>query len=82
MVGFPVDSLSEQMRDEIKDELQNEHQSKVVYCCDKDIDGHYKHYCKVVLWPIFHYQVPDHAKSKAYEDHSCGCLLGLWLNIC
>jgi trehalose 6-phosphate synthase/phosphatase len=23
------------------------------------------------LWPIFHYQVPDHAKSKAFEDHSC-----------
>lgn len=41
-----------------------------VYCSDKDIDGHYAHYCKTILWPIMHYQVPDHPKSKAYADHS------------
>ncbi|OMP83840.1 Trehalose synthase complex regulatory subunit TPS3 [Diplodia seriata] len=23
-----------------------------------------------ILWPVFHYQIPDHPKSKAYEDHS------------
>ena len=23
-----------------------------------------------MLWPHFHYQIPDHPRSKAYEDHS------------
>ncbi|RAL62949.1 hypothetical protein DID88_004038 [Monilinia fructigena] len=37
---------------------------------DSDFDGHYTHYCKQILWPVFHYQIPDNPKSKAYEDHS------------
>lgn len=69
-LGFPTDALSESVKDEITDKLINDHQSHVVYCSDKDIDGHYAHYCKTILWPIFHYQVPDHPKSKAYADHS------------
>jgi trehalose 6-phosphate synthase/phosphatase len=41
-----------------------------VFVSDIDLDGHYAHYCKTMLWPVFNYQIPDHPKSKAYEDHS------------
>lgn len=69
-LGFPTDTLPADMKDDIHGRLENEHQALTVYISDKDLDGHYTHYCKMILWPIFHYQVPDHPKSKAYEDHS------------
>ncbi|PIA90785.1 putative alpha,alpha-trehalose-phosphate synthase [UDP-forming] 106 kDa subunit [Cercospora beticola] len=69
-LGMPTDALPESTKEEIHDRLINDYHSVVVYCSDKDIDGHYAHYCKTILWPIFHYQVPDHPKSKAYADHS------------
>jgi len=69
-VGFATDSLPQATKDEIFERLESEYESIAVYVSDSDFDGHYVHYCKTVLWPIFHYQVPDHPKSKAYEDHS------------
>ncbi|KAK9480765.1 glycosyltransferase family 20-domain-containing protein [Lipomyces japonicus] len=41
-----------------------------VFASDSTVEGHYTHYCKEILWPTFHYQIPDNPKSKAYEDHS------------
>lgn len=69
-LGFPTDELPESVREPIGDHLLNEYNAEVVYVSDKDLDGHYVHFCKTILWPIFHYQVPDHPKSKAYADHS------------
>jgi trehalose 6-phosphate synthase complex regulatory subunit len=69
-VGFPTDSISDELKEDIGDKLVNEYNSETVFISDKDLDGHYTHYCKTILWPIFHYQVPDHPKSKAYADHS------------
>ena len=69
-LGFPTDALPLTTREDISDHMLNEYQSEVVYVGDKDLDGHYTGFCKTILWPIFHYQVPDHPKSKAYADHS------------
>ena len=69
-LGFPTDALSENKKNEIHEKLENEYDALTTYVSDKDFNGHYSHYCKTILWPIFHYQVPDHPKSKAYEDHS------------
>ena len=69
-VGFPTDALPETIKEDIYDKLLNEYQAHAVYVSDKDLDGHYAHFCKTILWPIMHYQVPDHPKSKAYADHS------------
>ena len=69
-LGFPTDALPQTVRDHVNDLMLNEHNSEVVYVQDKDLSGHYTHFCKTVLWPIFHYQMPDHMKSKAYCDHS------------
>lgn len=69
-VGFPTDELEERTKQEIAEKLESEYESLTVYVSDSDFDGHYVHYCKTILWPVFHYQMPDHPKSKAYEDHS------------
>ena len=41
-----------------------------VYGSDKQFEGHYTHFCKQILWPVFHYQMSDSPKSRAFEDHS------------
>ena len=69
-LGFPTDTLLDGKKDEIYEKLENEYDALTVYASDTDLDGHYAHYCKTILWPVFHYQIPDHPKSKAYEDHS------------
>lgn len=70
-LGMPTDALEgTQQKEDIEDKLATEHDMTTVWCSDKDFDGHYVHYCKQILWPVFHYQIPDGPKSKAYEDHS------------
>ncbi|KAG9238558.1 glycosyltransferase family 20-domain-containing protein [Amylocarpus encephaloides] len=70
-LGMPTDALEEtQQKQDIEDRLATEYDSLTVFCKDSDFDGHYSHYCKQILWPVFHYQIPDNPKSKAYEDHS------------
>ncbi|KAL5400415.1 hypothetical protein PMIN03_012392 [Paraphaeosphaeria minitans] len=55
---------------EIYEKLEEEHHALAVYVSNKDYDGHYAHYCKTILWPVFHYVIPEHPKSKAFMDHS------------
>lgn len=70
-LGMPTDALEEtQQKQDIEDRLATEHDCLTVFCKDADFNGHYTHYCKQILWPVFHYQIPDNPKSKAYEDHS------------
>lgn len=69
-VGFPTDSLPESTRDDISSKLESEYDAVSVFVSDSDLDGHYSHYCKTILWPVCNYQIPDNVKSKAYEDHS------------
>ncbi|PHH73084.1 hypothetical protein CDD80_4068 [Ophiocordyceps camponoti-rufipedis] len=70
-LGMPTDALdgSEQQR-AIERVLADDDRMLAVFCSDRDFDGHYSHFCKQMLWPVFHYQIPDNPKSKAYEDHS------------
>ncbi|KAF1845802.1 glycosyltransferase family 20 protein [Cucurbitaria berberidis CBS 394.84] len=70
LIGFPTDSLNEEKKNEIYEKLEEEHEALTVFVSDKDFDGHYAHYCKTILWPVFHYIIPDHPKSKAFLDHS------------
>ncbi|KAI2468759.1 glycosyltransferase family 20 protein [Annulohypoxylon bovei var. microspora] len=70
-LGMPTDALKgTQQKEDINDRLVTEYNMYPVFCSDKDFDGHYLHFCKQILWPVFHYQIPDNPKSKAYEDHS------------
>ena len=67
---MPIDALDEQRRLDIEQKLANEKKALMVSPSDGDFDSCYSKYCKTILWPVLHYQIPDHPKSKAYEDHS------------
>jgi trehalose 6-phosphate synthase complex regulatory subunit len=69
-LGMPTESLEPHLQTRIAEKLEHDYESLTVFVNDNDFDGHYSHYCKTILWPVFHYQIPDHPKSKAYEDHS------------
>jgi len=69
-LGMPTDALAKWTRNDIAERLEDEYNSLTVFVNDGDFDGHYTHFCKTILWPVFHYQIPDNPKSKAYEDHS------------
>lgn len=70
-LGMPTDALEgTQQKQDIEDRLATEYDMLSVFCSDKDFEFHYSHFCKQILWPVFHYQLPDNPKSKAYEDHS------------
>lgn len=69
-LGMPTDALSTEVKAHIANELEDNFDSLVVYINDTDMNSHYEHYCKFILWPMFHSQVPDLPKSKAYQDNS------------
>lgn len=69
-LGMPTDTLTKETRQAIETTLRNEHECAPVFVKDGTLEGHYHHYCKQILWPTLHYQIPDNPKSKAYEDHS------------
>ncbi|KAL7276863.1 Trehalose-6-P synthase/phosphatase complex subunit [Rhizina undulata] len=69
-LGFPTDNLDESLKVAIEGRLREDYDSLVAFPSDKDWDGHYSHFCKEILWPVFHYQIPDNPKSKAFLDHS------------
>ncbi|KAF9315711.1 hypothetical protein BG003_002709 [Podila horticola] len=53
-LGMPTDTLQDRTRGDIRAELAVNHSSIPVF----------------VLWPIFHYVLPDNLRSKRYEDGS------------
>ena len=69
-LGMPTESLEPHLRTSIAEKLEHDYESVTVFVNDEDMDGHYSHYSKTILWPVFHYQIPDNPKSKAYQDHS------------
>lgn len=69
-IGIPTDELSQKTREKITKTLKNEHQCESVLPDDFTFQGAYKNFCKEILWPTLHYQIPDNPKSKAFEDHS------------
>ncbi|KAJ5264660.1 hypothetical protein N7505_007453 [Penicillium chrysogenum] len=69
-LGVQTDTMEHYDRMTLERKLEDEYRSLTVFVYDRDFDGHYMHFCKTILWPIFHYQVPDSPKSKAYEDCS------------
>ncbi|KAA8905565.1 glycosyltransferase family 20-domain-containing protein [Sphaerosporella brunnea] len=69
-LGYGTDGLDESKKVAIEGRLREDYHCLVAFTSDADFDGHYNHYCKEVLWPVFHYLIPDHPKSKAFLDHS------------
>lgn len=71
-LSMPSDVVPEHIIKDIAKTLNEEYHSNVVFPNDLTFQGHYKSFCKQILWPTLHYQIPDDPKSKAFEDHSWG----------
>ncbi|KAI5779491.1 glycosyltransferase family 20-domain-containing protein [Geopyxis carbonaria] len=70
-LGYGGSKIDEATKMAIEGRLRDDdYNCLVAFPSDEDFDGHYNHYCKEILWPVFHYQIPDHPKSKAFLDHS------------
>ncbi|CCH45391.1 alpha,alpha-trehalose-phosphate synthase (UDP-forming) [Wickerhamomyces ciferrii] len=69
-IGIPTDELPDSTKGKIVEKLRSEYHSESVLPSDFTFQGHYKNFCKQILWPTFHYQIPDNPNSKAFEDHS------------
>lgn len=71
-LAMPSDAVPDSVINGISDSLSENYDCEAVFPNDITFQGHYKSFCKQILWPTLHYQIPDDPKSKAFEDHSWG----------
>ncbi|CAN3366407.1 trehalose synthase complex regulatory subunit Tps3p [Diutina catenulata] len=69
LMAMPSDEVPKRVLSDIGKALEDK-SCDVVWPDDDTFSGAYYSYCKQVLWPTLHYQIPDDPKSKAFEDHS------------
>lgn len=69
-VGIPTDEIPNDISEKITETLEKEFNSNAVITDDITFKSAYKNFCKQILWPTLHYQIPDNPNSKAFEDHS------------
>ncbi|CCF56672.1 hypothetical protein KAFR_0B03760 [Kazachstania africana CBS 2517] len=69
-IGIPTDELPDNVTTNIANQLKDDYDSFAIIPDDITFNGHYKNFCKQILWPTLHYQIPDNPYSKAFEDHS------------
>lgn len=69
-ISTPSNAIPTTVKDNIAKELNEKYDSDVLFFDDEEFRGHYHSFCKEILWPIFHYKVPDDPKSNAFENNS------------
>ncbi|GMM56986.1 hypothetical protein DAKH74_036020 [Maudiozyma humilis] len=69
-LGIATDEIPQDTLAGIAETLGDQFSSRPVITDDETFRGSYKNYCKHILWPTLHYQIPDNPNSKAFEDHS------------
>lgn len=69
-MGIATDELSPETINDIVTTYNTDFNSCPIVTDDTTFRGCYKNYCKQILWPTLHYQIPDNPLSKAFEDHS------------
>lgn len=69
-MGIPTDELPNDISTKITESLKDNYKCHAVISDDITFKGAYKNFCKQILWPTLHYQIPDNPNSKAFEDNS------------
>ncbi len=62
--------LSQSVRERLSERLVRDHDCVPVFVPDAEHDGHYRRFCKEILWPTMHYILPDYTKSKVDEHET------------
>ncbi|ORY87574.1 glycosyltransferase family 20-domain-containing protein [Protomyces lactucae-debilis] len=68
--GFATDAIDKSTMSRIKNDFEVNLDSLIVTVSDGEFSACYSHYCKRILWPLFHYQIPDQPRAKVYEEKS------------
>lgn len=68
-MSLPCDAVPTNVLDDISAKLRDDYACDAVFIDDETFQGHYNSFCKQILWPTLHYQIPDDPKSKAFEEH-------------
>ncbi|KAJ1940217.1 Trehalose-6-P synthase/phosphatase complex subunit, partial [Linderina macrospora] len=77
-IGVTTDGWSEERKAAVSSRLLDEFETVPVFVSDKEFEGHYSRFCKQLLWPAFHYIMPEmphwHGWEKsAYEAALSTC---------
>ncbi|WFC96576.1 hypothetical protein MBRA1_003237 [Malassezia brasiliensis] len=68
-LGIEMDWVPTPLRHDIDARARAERECVPVWLKDKDYVNSYHHYCKQILWPTFHYTLPN-AQGLASEDRA------------
>ena len=66
-LSIDTDILSDFYKQEVRETLVRDHKSLPVFVGDDESQGHYVQFCKGILWPTFHYILPDYLKTSMTE---------------
>ena len=70
-LGIPTDALIESGHSEdVADCLRHDHACLTVFAPNDVFERYYTNYCKRILWPFLHYQIPDNPKDKTYLNRT------------
>lgn len=69
-LSSPSDAIPQHTYKDICKKLSEDFDCEAVPVSDIVFQGHYKSFCKQILWPTLHYQIPDDPKLKVFEEHS------------
>ena len=70
-VGIPTDEIPDNILENISSSLKDEYESYPVLTDDVTFKAAYKNYCKQILWPTLHYQIPDNPNSCLLYTSRC-----------
>ncbi|KAF4555292.1 putative glycosyltransferase family 20 protein 1 [Elsinoe fawcettii] len=63
-----IDRITTDRRNEISLKFEQDSKCVILFISDEDAKNWYEHYCKLVLWPVLNYRIPDWPASKVYQD--------------
>ncbi|PKY02541.1 trehalose phosphate synthase [Aspergillus campestris IBT 28561] len=69
-LGMPTDSLKDETRASISEMLGDAFESLAVFVGDSEFEGHYSHFCRMMLWPALHYQMQESPRHTEYDDYA------------
>ncbi|PIA19417.1 hypothetical protein COEREDRAFT_37461 [Coemansia reversa NRRL 1564] len=77
-LGVSTDGWSNERKAAVSDKLLDEFETLPVFVTDSEFEGHYARFCKQLIWPAFHYIMPEvphwHGWEKsAYEATLATC---------
>ncbi|KAI8326285.1 glycosyl transferase, partial [Martensiomyces pterosporus] len=66
-LGISTDGWTEERKTAVSNRLLDEFETLPVFVSDKEFEGHYSRFSKQLLWPAFHYIMPEMPQWHGWE---------------